>query len=123
MADTPGHEQYTCNMITGASTADLAIILIDGTKGVLEQTRRHSFLCTLVGIKRFVLAINKMDLIKYSQERFNKIQTEYKAFANEIGINEIVSIPISGLHGDNIIKKSKKMAWYNGKTCSHIWKE
>ena len=116
MADTPGHEQYTCNMITGASTADLAIILIDGTKGVLEQTRRHSFLCTLVGIKRFVLAINKMDLIKYSQERFNKIQTEYKAFANEIGINEIVSIPISGLHGDNIIKKSKKMAWYNGKT-------
>ena len=116
VADTPGHEQYTSNMITGASTADVAIILIDCTKGVLEQTRRHSYLCHLVGINKFILAVNKMDLVNYSQEAFLKVLKEYETFAKEIGIKQIFPLPVSGLNGDNITKKSENMAWYRKKT-------
>ncbi|MDA7579191.1 sulfate adenylyltransferase subunit CysN [Alphaproteobacteria bacterium] len=116
VADTPGHEQYTRNMVTGASTAELAIILIDARKGVLTQTRRHSYLCHLLGIKKFVLAINKMDLVGYDQDIFNIIVHSYSEFANTIGIKKFTPIPISGLKGDNIIMHSKKTAWYNGTT-------
>ena len=99
VADTPGHEQYTRNMVTGASTADLAIILVDARKGVLTQTRRHSYLAHLLGIRNFVLAVNKMDLIDYDQTKFDAIVADYRAFAHSIGIGEFVSIPISGLQG------------------------
>jgi bifunctional enzyme CysN/CysC len=114
VADTPGHEQYTRNMVTGASTADLAIILIDARKGVLTQTRRHSYLAHLVGIRNIVLAVNKMDLIEYDQARFEAIVAEYRAFAASIGIADFVAMPISGLAGDNIAKRSERMPWYIG---------
>ncbi len=114
VADTPGHEQYTRNMVTGASTADLAVILIDARKGVLTQTRRHSYLAHLIGIRRLVLAINKMDLVNYSEARFNEILEEYRRFAASLGIAEFQSIPISGLKGDNITAKSAAMPWYLG---------
>jgi bifunctional enzyme CysN/CysC len=114
VADTPGHEQYTRNMVTGASTADLAVILIDARKGVLTQTRRHSYLAHLIGIRRLVLAINKMDLVDYSQERFDAILADYRAFATSIGIAEFHPIPISGLKGDNITTRSAAMPWYQG---------
>jgi bifunctional enzyme CysN/CysC len=116
VADTPGHEQYTRNMVTGASTAELAVILIDARKGVLTQTRRHSYLCHLLGIKNFVLAVNKMDLIDYDQSRFDAIVSNYKEFANSIGIAEFTSIPISGVKGDNIATLSDATRWYNGTT-------
>ena len=119
VADTPGHEQYTRNMITGASTADLAVILIDARKGVLVQTRRHSFLTSLIGIKNIVLAINKMDLIGYSQEAFDKIVKDYRAFAKQIGFENVLAIPISGLKGDNIKDPSDHMPWYTGPTLMH----
>ena len=102
VADTPGHEQYTRNMVTGASTADVAVILIDGRKGVLTQTRRHSYLVQLLGIRKVVLAINKMDLVDFSQEVFDRIDAEYRAFAAQIGLSDITSIPMSGLKGDNM---------------------
>jgi bifunctional enzyme CysN/CysC len=102
VADTPGHEQYTRNMVTGASTADLAVILIDARKGVLTQTRRHSFLAHLIGIRNIVLAVNKMDLVDYSQTRFDEIVADYRAFASSIGIEDFVALPISGYMGDNI---------------------
>jgi bifunctional enzyme CysN/CysC len=114
VADTPGHEQYTRNMVTGASTADLAIILIDARKGVLTQTRRHSYLAHLIGIRHFVLAVNKMDLIGFDQAKYAAIVTAYRAFAASIGITEIVAVPISGLTGDNISTRSAKMPWYTG---------
>ncbi len=114
VADTPGHEQYTRNMVTGASTADLAIILIDARKGVLVQTRRHSYLVSLIGIKKVVLAINKMDLVDYSKDVFERIVEEYKAFAARIGLTDIVAIPISGLKGDNIATPSAHTSWYHG---------
>jgi bifunctional enzyme CysN/CysC len=114
VADTPGHEQYTRNMVTGASTADLAIILIDARKGVLTQTRRHSYLAHLVGIRNIVLAVNKMDLIEYDQARFEAIVADYRAFAASIGIVDFVAMPISGLAGDNIAKRSQRMPWYTG---------
>jgi len=116
VADTPGHEQYTRNMITGASTADLAIILIDARKGMLVQTRRHSFLVSLIGIRHVVLAINKMDLVDYSQEVFDKIEADYRAFAKQIGIEHITVMPISGVKGDNIVDKSPNTPWYSGPT-------
>ncbi len=119
VADTPGHEQYTRNMITGASTADLAVILMDARKGVLVQTRRHSFLVSLIGIKNVVLAINKMDLVGYSQETFDKIVADYRAFAKQIGFENILAIPISGLKGDNITEKSNATPWYKGPTLMH----
>src|ERR1700735_4622431 len=100
VADTPGHEQYTRNMVTGASTADAAVILIDARRGVPTQTRRHSFLVSLIGIRHIVLAVNKMDLVGYEQSVFDRIVADYRAFAAEIGLNEIFAIPISGLRGD-----------------------
>ncbi len=119
VADTPGHEQYTRNMVTGASTADLAIILIDARKGVLVQTRRHSFLVSLIGIKKVVLAVNKMDLVGYDQATFDEIVAAYKAFAAKIGLADIVAIPISGLQGDNIAQRSAAMPWYDGPVLIH----
>ena len=114
VADTPGHEQYTRNMVTGASTADLAVILIDARKGVLTQTRRHSYLANLVGIRHIVLAINKMDLVQYDRAVFDRIVLSYRAFATEIGIPNFLAIPISGLAGDNITTRSDKTPWYEG---------
>ncbi len=114
VADTPGHEQYTRNMVTGASTADLAVILIDARKGVLTQTRRHSYLVSLMGISRVVLAVNKMDLVDYSEDVFGKIDEEYRDFAREVGLRHVVSIPMSALKGDNVLTKSDKMPWYDG---------
>jgi len=116
VADTPGHEQYTRNMITGASTADLAVILIDARKGVLTQTRRHSFLVSLIGIRHIVLAVNKMDLVGYDAAVFETIALDYRAFAAEIGLAEILAIPISGLKGDNITSASPATPWYGGPT-------
>ncbi|MCT4578805.1 sulfate adenylyltransferase subunit CysN [Donghicola sp.] len=114
VADTPGHEQYTRNMVTGASTADLAVILIDARKGVLTQTRRHSYLVQLLGIKNVVLAVNKMDLVDYDQATYDAIIEDYTNFARSIGIEEFVAIPISGLAGDNIAAHSDTMPWYTG---------
>ena len=116
VADTPGHEQYTRNMITGASTADLAIILIDARRGVLTQTRRHSYLVSLIGIKQVVLAINKMDLVNYSHDVFDRILGDYTAFAAQLDIDKIIPIPISALAGDNITERSGNTPWYNGPT-------
>ncbi|PEQ11829.1 adenylyl-sulfate kinase [Novosphingobium sp. PC22D] len=116
VADCPGHEQYTRNMVTGASTADLAVILIDARKGVLVQTRRHSYLCHLIGIKNIVLAVNKMDLVDYSQEVFDKIVADYSEFAESIGIESFTPMPISGFKGDNITTKSPNTPWYEGPT-------
>ena len=115
VADCPGHEQYTRNMFTGASTADLAVMMIDARKGVLVQTRRHSYLCNLIGIKNIVLAVNKMDLVDYSQDVFDKIGADYSAFAAEIGIKNFVAMPISGFKGDNITALSENTPWYRGK--------
>jgi bifunctional enzyme CysN/CysC len=116
VADTPGHEQYTRNMVTGASTADLAVILIDARKGVLTQTRRHSYLVSLIGIRKVVLAINKMDLVDYSHEIFDTIVAEYRDFAKQIDLLDIVAIPVSGLKGDNITAPSEHTPWYHGPT-------
>ncbi|MGP9789909.1 sulfate adenylyltransferase subunit CysN [Roseinatronobacter sp. NSM] len=114
VADTPGHEQYTRNMITGASTADLAVILIDARKGILTQTRRHSYLAHLIGIRHIVLAVNKMDLVEYDRAVFDKIVEDYRSFAASIGITEFTPIPLSGLAGDNITTRSGNTAWYDG---------
>jgi bifunctional enzyme CysN/CysC len=114
VADTPGHEQYTRNMVTGASTADVAVILIDARKGILTQTRRHSFLVSLLGIRHVVLAINKMDLVGYDQERFNAIDREYREFAARIELTDITAIPMSAVYGDNVIEPGANMPWYRG---------
>ncbi|MEZ5958737.1 MAG: sulfate adenylyltransferase subunit CysN [Hyphomonadaceae bacterium] len=114
VADTPGHEQYTRNMVTGASTADLAVILIDARKGVLTQTRRHSYLVQLMGIRHAVLAVNKMDLIAWSRDTFDAIVAEYGRFAEQIGLQSVVAIPLSGLTGDNVTGKSAATPWYDG---------
>jgi bifunctional enzyme CysN/CysC len=116
VADTPGHEQYTRNMATGASTADLAIILIDARKGVLTQTRRHTFICTLLGIRHLVVAVNKMDLMDYRKDVFDKIEQDYRAFAKSVGASDITMIPLSALAGDNVIARSPNMPWYHGST-------
>ena len=116
VADTPGHEQYTRNMVTGASTADVAVILIDGRKGVLTQTRRHSFLVSLLGIRHVAVAINKLDLVDYSQDVFDSIEADYRAFAAEIGLDDITCIPLSALKGDNITERSPNTPWYSGPT-------
>jgi bifunctional enzyme CysN/CysC len=121
VADTPGHEQYTRNMVTGASTANLAVILIDARKGVLTQTRRHSYLTHLLGIKSIVLAVNKMDLMDYAQATFDAIAADYRAFADSIGIRDFVAIPISSLAGDNIAGSSTNTNWYRGPSLiSHL---
>jgi bifunctional enzyme CysN/CysC len=114
VADTPGHEQYTRNMVTGASTADLAVILIDARKGVLTQTRRHSYLAHLIGIRNLVLAVNKMDLIGYDHDKYDAIVADYRAFATSIGIEQFTPMPISGFMGDNITTKSANTPWYTG---------
>src|SRR5579863_2769140 len=116
VADTPGHEQYTRNMVTGASTADLAVILIDARKGVLTQTRRHSFLVRLLGISRVVLAVNKMDLAGYAQATFDSIVSDYREFAARIGLMDITPIPISAVYGDNITQHGTNMPWFTGPT-------
>ncbi|MDC3393838.1 GTP-binding protein, partial [Luminiphilus sp.] len=116
VADTPGHEQYTRNMVTGASTADVAIILIDASQGVLTQTRRHSFIASLLGIEHVVLAVNKMDLVGYSQDRFNTIYEEYEALRKHLAFKSITPIPLSALKGDNVIERSGTMGWYQGPT-------
>ena len=116
VADTPGHEQYTRNMVTGASTADLAVILIDARKGVLTQTKRHSYLAHLIGIRNLVLAVNKMDLVNYDKATYDKIVADYTEFAKSIGITAFVPMPISGFKGDNITTSSENMTWYKGPT-------
>ncbi|MGE3775462.1 MAG: sulfate adenylyltransferase subunit CysN, partial [Gammaproteobacteria bacterium] len=116
VADTPGHEQYTRNMVTGASTADLAVILIDARKGVLTQTRRHSYLAHLIGIRNLVLAVNKMDLIDYDRAKFDAIVADYRSFAVSIGITGFVAMPISGYVGDNVTTRSPHTPWYEGPT-------
>ena len=116
VADTPGHEQYTRNMVTGASTADVAIILIDASQGVLTQTRRHSFIASLLGIEHVVLAVNKMDLVDFSEERFNTICDEYQALRKHLAFKSVTPIPLSALKGDNVIERSGRMDWYQGPT-------
>ncbi|MFO1427027.1 MAG: sulfate adenylyltransferase subunit CysN [Steroidobacteraceae bacterium] len=116
VADTPGHEQYTRNMVTGASTADVAVILIDARKGVLTQTRRHSYLVSLIGIRKVVLAVNKMDLVEYSQQAFERIVEEYREFAQQIGLEDVTAIPLSALKGDNMLERSEQTSWYHGPT-------
>ncbi len=116
VADTPGHEQYTRNMVTGASTADLAVILVDARKGILTQTRRHSFLVHLLGIRNIVLAVNKMDLVGYDESVFRRIVGDYEAFASSAGINFFTAIPLSGLEGDNITVRSERMRWFQGQS-------
>jgi len=116
VADTPGHEQYTRNMITGASTADLAVILIDARKGVLTQTRRHSYLASLLGIRRVAVAVNKMDLLDYSKDVFERLEHEYREFAGRIGLTDVTCIPTSAVHGHNIVSRVPAMAWYAGPT-------
>ena len=115
IADTPGHEQYTRNMITGGSTANLAIILVDARSGVITQTRRHTYLVSLLGIKHVVLAVNKMDLVGYDRQVFDRIVTEYRQFAEPLGIPDITCIPLSALKGDNVVEASENMSWYTGK--------
>ena len=116
VADTPGHEQYTRNMATGASTADLAILLVDARNGVMTQTKRHSFIVSLLGIKKVILAINKMDLVNYDQKTYQQIDQNYRSFAENLNFEHIQSIPISALKGDNVYEKSKMMKWYSEKT-------
>lgn len=116
IADTPGHVQYTRNMVTGASTANLAVILVDAREGVIEQTCRHSFIASLLGIKHIVLCINKMDLVDYSEKQYEKIRDQFKTFASKLNVPDIRYIPISALYGDNVVDKSDNMPWYDGST-------
>jgi len=116
VADTPGHEQYTRNMVTGASTADAAILLVDARKGLLTQTRRHSYIVSLIGIRHVALAVNKMDLVDYSQERFRDIEKHYLDFARQVGAGDVTCIPVSALRGDNIVEPGPSMPWYRGVT-------
>lgn len=116
IADTPGHEQYTRNMATGASTCDLAIILIDARHGVQVQTRRHSFICSLLGIKHVLIAVNKMDLVDFSQDRYQEIKKEYREFADDLAFEDVRFVPISALKGDNVVEESANMPWYPGAT-------
>lgn len=116
IADTPGHEQYTRNMATGASTSDLAIVMVDARHGIQTQTRRHSYICSLLGIKHIVVAVNKMDLMEYSQEVFQKIKADYREMAKELDIQDLRFVPISALNGDNVVTPSEHMDWYPGAT-------
>lgn len=120
IADTPGHIQYTRNMVTGASTANLAIILIDARKGLLEQTFRHSFIASLLKIPHVIVCVNKMDLVDYNEEIFNTIVRDYKAFASKLEINDVQFVPISALKGDNVVDRSKNMSWYEGSTLLYM---
>jgi sulfate adenylyltransferase subunit 1 len=120
IADTPGHIQYTRNMVTGASTANLAIILVDARKGIIEQTHRHSFIASLLQIPHIVVCINKMDLVDWDEETYERIHSEYKAFASKLNIKDISFIPISALKGDNIVNRSENMPWYDGPTLMYL---
>ena len=136
IADCPGHQQYTRNMVTGASTADLSVILIDARRGVLEQSKRHAFISALLGIPKLVVAVNKMDLVEHSQARFDEVVREFEGFApnlrrdgqREGQLNEIIYIPISALNGDNVVEPSQAMSWYDDpahprcSTCSSRWR-
>ena len=113
--DTPGHEQYTRNMVTGASNADLAVILIDASKGVITQTKRHLYVCSMMGIKNIIVAINKIDQIDYKEKIFNSISNEFKTISAKLGFSKINIVPVSALKGDNVTIKSKKTKWYKGK--------
>ncbi len=119
IADTPGHVQYTRNMVTGASTADLAIVLIDARKGVLEQSRRHAFIASLLRIPHLVLAVNKMDLVDYDQGRFEEIVDEFRSFAAKLDVTDLTFIPLSALEGDNVVTRSANMDWYEGSSLLH----
>jgi bifunctional enzyme CysN/CysC len=119
IADTPGHIQYTRNMVTGASTADLALILVDARKGLVEQSRRHAFLCSLLRVPHLVLCVNKMDLVDYSQEVFDRIADEFTSFAAKLEAPDLTVIPISALHGDNLVSRSENMPWYEGPSLLH----
>ncbi len=123
IADTPGHEQYTRNMVTGASTADAAIVLIDATKGVLPQTRRHSYISSLLGIRAVIAAVNKMDLVGYSEQVFRNIKTELESLSEKLGVQRLYVIPISALEGDNIVRRSNHMPWFAGLTLLHYMEE
>src|SRR5690554_1700970 len=114
IADTPGHEQYTRNMATGASTCDLAIILVDARRGVMTQTKRHSFIVSLLGIRHVVVAVNKMDLVGYSRDVFERIRSDYLAFVEKLDIHDVRFIPLSALKGDNVVSRSEEMPWYQG---------
>lgn len=120
IADTPGHIQYTRNMVTGASTANLALILIDARKGLVEQTYRHSFIASLLKIPHVIVCVNKMDLVEYKEEVFERIVNEYKAFSSKLEIHDIQFVPISALAGDNVVNRSEKMDWYQGATLLHM---
>lgn len=120
IADAPGHIQYTRNMVTGASNSDLAIILIDARKGVIEQTRRHSIISSLLGIKHVVVAVNKMDLVNFSEDRYHEIVQEYKNIQEQLGLKDVIFIPISALSGDNIVERSVNIPWYKGESLLHI---
>ncbi len=119
IADTPGHVQYTRNMVTGASTADLALILVDARKGILEQSRRHAFLASLLRVPHLVVCINKMDLVDYDQEVFEAIKAEFRAFAMRLEVSDLSFIPVSALHGDNVVHRSASMPWYEGSSLLH----
>ena len=123
IADAPGHVQYTRNMITGASNAYLIIILVDARQGVVEQTRRHSIIASLLKIPHVVVAINKMDLVEYSQDVFNNIVIDYAEVAKQLDLKDITYIPISALNGDNIVDRSEKMEWYEGNPFLNFWKK
>src|SRR6188768_652032 len=114
IADTPGHEQYTRNMVTGASTADLALILVDARKGVLEQSHRHAFIASLLRIPHLVVCVNKMDLVDWDQEVFDRITADFTGWAAKLDIQDVTFIPVSALHGDNVVDRSQNMSWYQG---------
>jgi bifunctional enzyme CysN/CysC len=119
IADTPGHIQYTRNMVTGASTANLALVLVDARKGILEQTRRHAFLSTLLRVPHMVLCVNKMDLVDWSEQRFEEIKHEFREFAAKLDVPDLAVIPISALNGDNVVSRSEQMPWYDGSSLLH----
>ena len=123
IADTPGHIQYTRNMVTGASTADLALILVDAQSGLVEQSRRHAFLATLLRVPHLVVCINKMDLVGYDQDRFEEIKADFRSFATKLEIADLSFVPISALHGDNVVHRSANMPWYEGGSLLHILEE
>ena len=123
LADTPGHVQYTRNMVTGASTADIALVLVDARKGLIEQTRRHAFISSLLGVPHLVLCVNKMDLVDYSQERYEEIVEEFREFATKLQIGDLRFVPISALKGDNVVGESESMPWYHGPSVLHLLEE
>ncbi len=122
IADTPGHEQYTRNMATGASTADAAVVLMDATKGVLRQSRRHAYIASLLGVQHIVAAVNKMDLVGFSQEVFERIAAEFREFAEQLGVRNVFAVPVSALEGDNVVRRSARTPWFEGPRFWSIWR-